>query len=140
MPTDRPAGTGTPAGDLSLRDAALLYAVALRTLRTRVRCGQIPGYKVRGIRGHEWRVSRDALDISGLAARPAVTTAAGERPGRVAALELELELARLALRAESARADRADQELGFALLECGRLRAALRRAESMLGSTVAARP
>ncbi|WP_129337956.1 helix-turn-helix domain-containing protein [Cellulomonas endophytica] len=125
--------------DLSLTEAARVYDVPVTTLRRRVGRGEIPAYKVRGVRGYEWRLSRRALDERAAAdARtprgPSASTASAPDPGddrpagchRV--LEQELVALRRAAAAERHRADRADRELGHALLESGRMRSALEQA------------
>lgn len=112
--------------DLSLQEAARLYEVSLTTLRRRVRRGEVRASKVRGPWGPEWRVSRRALEDLGMRARPVLADGA-EHP-RIVELEREVASLRRVVAVERLRADRADQELGFAMLESGRLRAALARA------------
>ena len=136
---DEEAGTAGRLGDdLSLPEAARRYDVSLRTLRTRARSGRIAAYKVRGRWGHEWRVSERSLEASGLPRRAAPPEGAASR-SRVAYLEEELGAVRRALSTERFRADRANRELGQAMLECGRLRSALagavRDAERCRGRT-----
>jgi hypothetical protein len=113
--------------DLSLQEATQLYEVSLRTLRNRVRCGEIPAYKTRGPWGQEWRVNGRTLEAAEYARRPVVLGTDDGDP-RVAALEEELATLRRVVVAERQRADRADGELGYAMLENGRLRSALAKA------------
>jgi hypothetical protein len=113
--------------DLSLQEATRLYDVSLRTLRNRVRCGEIPAYKTRGPWGQEWRVNGRTLEAAEFPRRPVVLGTDDDDP-RVAALEQELATLRRVVVAERQRADRADSELGYAMLECGRLRSALAKA------------
>ena len=120
---------GHPGGDLSLQEAAALYDVSVGTLRNRARWGRLPAYKVRGRWGHEWRVSERALAASGLRRRrdrPGVDDGVGQ----VADLERQLTAVRRSLVTERSRGDQANRELGQLMLECGRLRAALARAQS----------
>ena len=125
--------TAEPAGDLTLHDAAALYAVSARTLAQHIRCGQLPAYKTAGATGREWRVSQDDLVAAGYPLRqPPGATDAPESP-RVVQLRRELEAARRAAAAERRRAEDADRRLGHALLECGRLRTAL--ATARVGTT-----
>ena len=112
-----------PAGDLTLRDAAALYAVSARTLAQHIRCGQLPAYRTSGAAGREWRVTREAL--VGYPPRQPPNAAEDPEPPLVAALRRELTAARRAAAAERRRAEDADRRLGHAMLECGRLRAAL---------------
>ena len=113
--------------DLSLQEATRLYDVSLRTLRNRVRCGEIPAYKTRGPWGQEWRVNGRTLEACEFPRRPVVLGTVDDDP-RVTALEAELATLRRVVVAERERADRADSELGYAMLECGRLRSALAKA------------
>ena len=117
--------------DLSLQEAARLYGVPVATLSKRVRWGQIDAYKVRGPWGHQWRVSREALEAFGYRQVPP----SDEEPQdpRVAELEREVASLRRVLAAERVRADRADRELGQLMLESGRLRSALARARAASG-------
>ena len=64
------------------------------------------------------------LEASGLRRRP-VEVGTEDRDPRIAALEAELATLRRVVVAERERADQADRELGYAMLECGRLRSAL---------------
>lgn len=122
-----------PPTVLTLREAAELYAVALPTLSRHVRCGQLAGYKSRGLTGDEWRVTSQAMDDAGYGRRPASVgdalesrVAVGDDAAReLARLRRELSVARRATVGERRRADDLDRRLGHALLECGRLRAAL---------------
>ena len=115
------ANVADPACDLSLHEAAAVYAVSARTLAQHIRCGQLPAYKTAGATGREWRVTREALavayELRQLAEAP-------EHP-LVLQLRRELDAARRAAAAERRRAEDADRRLGHALLECGRLRTAL---------------
>jgi hypothetical protein len=113
--------------DLSLREATRLYDVSLRTLRNRLRCGWIPAYKTHGPWGQEWRVNGRTLEASEFARRP-VELGTDDGDPRVAALEAELGRLRRIVVVERERADQADRELGYAMLECGRLRSALAKA------------
>ncbi len=56
--------------DLTLREAADLYDVTVKTLALHLRCDQLVGYKSRGATGREWRVTRDALDDAATADGP----------------------------------------------------------------------
>ncbi len=119
--------TGDATVDLSLQEAAELYDLALRTLGNRVRVGEIEAYKTRGPWGAEWRVRAQALEAFGYQRRPALAT---PTPGCISSerfedLERQLATARRAIAAERNRAEEADRRLGKALLETGRLRAAL---------------
>jgi excisionase family DNA binding protein len=116
------------ADDLSLQEAAELYEVPYKTLGLRVRYGEIEAYKARGPWGREWRVSREALEAFGYRPREVREPGAADQPDdlRAQRLEKELAAAKRAAAAERNRASAADQRLGEALLECGRLRAALR--------------
>ena len=118
--------------DISLQEAARLYDVSLTTLRKRVRWGEIFAYKTRGAWGHEWRVSGPALEAYGYRRR---TEDAVETPleHRVASLEREIATLRRLVTLHRERADQADRELGEAMLESGRLRAALDAARSGAG-------
>ena len=114
-----------PASDLTLHDAAALYAVSARTLAQHIRCGQLSAYKTAGATGRQWRVTREALDAAGYPVRvPPTAVDAPEHP-LVAELRRELSAARRSVAAERRRAEDADRRLGHAMLECGRLRAAL---------------
>lgn len=114
--------------DFSLREASRLYTVELTTLQNLVRRGRIDAYKARGPWGREWRVTRTALEAMGYFTRP-VCESAGGLGERVAQLEKELVAARRTAAAERSRAEEADRRLGEALMESGRLRAALAVAE-----------
>lgn len=118
----RDASTDDPACDLSLHEAATIYAVSARTLAHHIRCGQLPAYKTAGATGREWRVTREAMSAYPYRQQP--ETDAAEDP-LVAQLRRELDAARRAAAAERRRAEDADRRLGHALLECGRLRSAL---------------
>lgn len=123
--------------DLSLQEAADLYEVALATLARKVRLGQVSAYKIRGPWGREWRVSRHAMEAAGYRRRP---PAAESTDPRVAALEQQVAHLRRVVAAERYRADRADRELGSVMLECGRLRSALARAQGVEPDAPAAWP
>jgi excisionase family DNA binding protein len=110
-------------GDLTLHEAAALYAVSARTLAQHIRCGQLPAYKAAGATGREWRVNRDDLVAAGYLPRPPAPVAV--EPPLVTELRRELSTARRAAAAERRRADDLDRRLGHAMLEAGRLRAAL---------------
>ena len=111
--------------DLTLREAAQLYDVTVKTLGQHLRCGQLVGHKSRGAAGREWRVTRDALDEAGY--RPRVEVGEVGRPegDELVRLHQELGAAKRVASAERRRADDLDRRLGHALLECGRLRTAL---------------
>ncbi len=55
-----------PDPGISLAEAAHQYGVSARTLCQRLRIGEIPAYKVRGVRGREWRVTPRDLEQFGL--------------------------------------------------------------------------
>ncbi len=133
-------GTASPGQDdqepptvLTLREAAQLYAVAVHTLSRHVRCGQLAGFKSRGLTGQEWRVTSQAMDEAGYRRRRASAGVAVEDSAatsddaarELARLRRQLAVARRATVGERRRADDLDRRLGHALLECGRLRAAL---------------
>lgn len=114
-----------PLSDLTLHDAAALYAVSARTLAQHIRCGRLPAYKTAGATGRQWRVTRDALDAAGYQARvPPTATEEPEHP-LVTQLRREVSAARRLAAAERHRAEDLDRRLGHAMLECGRLSAAL---------------
>jgi hypothetical protein len=127
--SDDAAGPDEEAPDLSLQEAAALYDVSLATLRKRVRSGQILAYKARGPWGHEWRVTRRALEAFGYQPRPSVPADELSTDERVVSLERELAAIRRVVSLEKQRADQADRELGHLMLEMGRLRTALSRAQ-----------
>ena len=106
---------------LSLPEAAHRYGLSLRTLSQRVRTGEIPAYKVRGLRGREWRVLPQELEQCGYTARaePPASAASAE----LDALQQHIRTLEGQLAAERRRSATLDQHLGAALLECGRLRA-----------------
>ena len=110
--------------DISLQEAARLYDVSLTTLRKRVRWGEIFAYKTRGAWGDEWRVSGPALEAAGYQRRTA-TAEETSLEHRVASLEREITTLRRLVAMHRERAEQADRELGQAMLEVGRLRAAL---------------
>ncbi len=135
-----PDGRTTPDDqicDLSLQEAAQLYDVLLRTLGNRVRWGEIDAYKTRGPRGREWRVTHKALESFGYRRREAAEPTSDPR---TAELERDLAAARRAAAAERNRADEVDRRLGAALLEAGRLRAALADAQAAPAATVVPAP
>ncbi len=113
-----------PLTDLTLHEAAEQYAVSARTLAQHIRCGQLPAYKTAGATGRQWRVTREALDAADYPRRTA-PAADGPEHALVVELRRELAAARRAVAAERRRAEDADRRLGHAMLECGRLRAAL---------------
>jgi excisionase family DNA binding protein len=47
---------------ISLAEAANRYGQSLRTLTRRVQQTEIPGHKVRGLRGLEWRIYPEDLE------------------------------------------------------------------------------
>jgi len=112
---------------VSLHEAAQAYDTSAGALRARARAGGLRAYKVAGAHGREWRVSLRSLEAAGFATRVPVPPSGDDHP-RVRELEAELTVLRRLLVAEKGRADRADQELGHALLEVGRFRSALTRA------------
>ncbi len=116
-----------PNVEISLAEAAHRYGVSLRTLSQRVRLGQIPACKVRGVRGREWRVLPRDLEQFGLVAvcDRLVADAPADDEGVLLRRHVQTLESRLA--AEQHRAAPLDQRLGHAMMECGRLRAALRR-------------
>ncbi len=113
--------------DLSLQEAAELYDLSVRTLGQRIRNGEIEAYKSEGGDRGEWRVSRRALERFGYRLRPATPAqrVATNDPRTVRKLERELAAARRAEATERRRAEQTDRRLGEALMEIGRLRAAL---------------
>jgi hypothetical protein len=111
--------------DLTLRDAAELYDVTVKTLAQHLRCGQLVGFKSRGAAGREWRVTREALDDAGYRPRPQTACVGAWGGDELAALRQELAATKRAASTERRRADDLDRRLGHALLECGRLRTAL---------------
>ncbi|WP_340295167.1 hypothetical protein, partial [Aquipuribacter hungaricus] len=111
---------------LTLAEASRTYAVPVAALRSRARAGGLRAYKVDGAHGREWRVSVRALEEAGFVVRPAGSSA----DERVSELEAQVAALRHELAGERRRADRADQQLGHALLEGGRLRSALERAQA----------
>lgn len=48
--------------NVSLREAAEILGVHMRTVRRRIERGELPGEKIAGIRGEEWRIPRNALE------------------------------------------------------------------------------
>ncbi len=117
-----------PPSDLTLHDAAALYAVSARTLAQRIRCGQLPAYKTAGPTGRQWRVAQAALDAASYPHRQPATATGAPEPPLVAVFRRELSAARKSVAAERRRAEDADRRLGHAMLECGRLRTALAEA------------
>jgi hypothetical protein len=120
-----PATHGDTAVDLTLRDAAALYDVTVKTLAQHLRCGQLVGYKSRCVTGREWRVTREALDDAGYRPRAQAADAGRSEGDELVRLRQELAAAKRAAAAERRRADDLDRRLGHALLECGHLRGAL---------------
>lgn len=118
-----------------LREAAQAYDLSVGALRARARAGRVRGYKVEGPTGREWRVSLRSLEAAGLPPRASAPTS--QHPHvRILALEEQVAVLRRLLAGERRRADRADQELGHALLEGGRLRSELSRAPDRTGPAV----
>ncbi len=105
---------------LSLPEAAHRYGLSLRTLSQRVRTGEIPAYKVRGLRGREWRVLSAELEQCGYTARAEPPASAAS--AQLVALQQHIRTLEGQLAAERRRSATLDQHLGGALLECGRLR------------------
>ena len=126
-----------PDGDLSLRDAAELYEVSVRTLAQRLRACEVAGYKTRGAAGREWRVPQQALEVAGYRRRPD-SAHAGTGTDALDRLRQDLAVARRLAAAERRRADDLDRRLGHALLEAGRLRTALAAATGAPEATGAA--
>lgn len=116
-----------PNVELSLAEAAHRYGLSLRMLSQRVRFGEIPAFKVRGVRGREWRVRPRELEQLGLVAVPGRQAADEPADREMALLRRHVQTLESKLAAERHRAALLDQRLGHALLECGRLRAALTR-------------
>ncbi len=132
-----------PTDDLSLTEAAALYAVSARTLAQHIRCGQLPAHKTAGATGREWRVTRTDMDAAGYVRRPApapAEDAAATEDPLVAQLRRELTSARRSAAAERRRADDLDRRLGHAMLEAGRLRAALAAASGEQRPTIDLEP
>jgi excisionase family DNA binding protein len=128
---------GDVGPDLTITDAAALYAVSAATLRRLVTVGDLPAWKVKGVRGREWRLSTEALEQAGFTRRTANATEDEREPS---------EVRRLAevLAAERARSARLDSQLGYALLTVGRLRGRLRDAgidpDELFGADLEAGP
>lgn len=119
-----PATPGAPAEDLaeaaralSLDEAAASYHVSKRTLLRALSFGDIDGFKVRGVRGKEWRVTTSALTQAGYAARG--ESDAG-KAGCAHCRKLREQLA-----VELTRNSELDNRLGHALMTAGRLRGEL---------------
>ncbi len=130
MTSSGPAGASDDASEgLSLKDAAEIYDLSLRTLSNRVRNGEVQAVKRRGPWGHEWRVTPEALEAFGYKPRshPPRIEAASE--AQIARLQRDLAAAQRAVAGERSRADEADRMLGAAMREVGRLRAALREVQ-----------
>jgi hypothetical protein len=120
------ASSGTDQCDaLSPRAAAERYDLVAQTLVLKLRLGEIPGYKVRGPRGREWRVSTAALEAYGY--RPREQQASREPSPEVAELQATIRELRRTVAFERRRADELDRLLGEASLEIGRLRAQMVR-------------
>lgn len=117
----------SPDAHLTLAEASRTYGVPVATLRSRARAGGLRAYKVDGAHGREWRVSARAIEAAGSVPRP--TGSSADPRERVSELEAQVAALRHELAGERRRADRADQQLGHALLEGGRLRSALERAQ-----------
>jgi len=131
-PHDAPAAR--PLSDLTLHQAAELYAVSARTLAQHIRCGRLPACKTTGAHGREWRVTRGALAAAGYLPRQPAAAGDVAEPPLVGQLRREASAARRSAAAERRRAEDADRRLGHALLECGRLRAALAAATAPQGA------
>lgn len=103
---------------LSLDEAADAYRVSKRTLLRALSFGELDAHKVRGVRGHEWRVMPSALVRAGYAPRDQ-TDDVNELPcGDCRRLREQLAV-------ERARNADLDNRLGHALLTAGRLRGQL---------------
>ena len=111
LPDDRPEEF------LSPREAAQRYELAAQTLVSRLRVGAVPGYKVRGPRGREWRVSTRVLEGNGYLPRQPRPV---DQVPDVAALEATVRELRRTVAFERRRADELDGLLGQASLEIGR--------------------
>ena len=126
-PATQPLSLG-PMTDLSLREAAQYYDLSVRTLGQRIRNGEIEAYKNEGDNRGQWRVSRRALERFGYRLRtatPAQRVHETADRSTVRKLERELASARRAESSQRSRAEQTDRRLGEALMEIGRLRAAL---------------
>ncbi len=100
---------------LSLGEAADFYQVSKRALLRALTLGEIEGFKVRGIRGSEWRVTPGAMAQAGYSLRDDDRRQTDRETRR-----LQEQLA-----AERARSAALDSQLGHALLTAGRLRGQL---------------
>ena len=128
------ATTAEPVSDLTLSEAAALYAVSARTLAQHIRYGQLPAYKTSGATGREWRVASPDLAAAGNPPRPRTSVEEAAEQPLVMQLRRELTAARRAAAAERRKAEDAYRCLGHALLECGRLREALAAATGQQGT------
>ncbi len=125
-PTRPCSGAFAVTAHFSLRDAARLYDLSLSTLGRRIRNGEIEAFKSEGADRGEWRVTAKALEAFGYQRRPEPAPKDDTYdPRTIRKLERELAATRREAEAQRRRADRADRELGEALMEAARLRAAL---------------
>ncbi len=128
--------SSSEAPDLTLSEAASVFAVSEATLRRLVTAGVLPAYRVTGMRGREWRVSATALQEAGYSRRVLDVTDNGQ-PAEVRHLADSL-------RTERARVADLDRQLGYALLTIGRLRGRLREAgidpDELFGADLEAGP
>ncbi len=114
------------AADLSLHEATRLYELSAATLGRRIRNGEIEAYKSEGANRGEWRVSVKALEAFGYRRRSEPAPQDDIPDSRtIRRLEREVAAARSEVAAQRRRAEQTDRELGEALMEVGRLRAAL---------------
>lgn len=105
--------------ELTLAEAARLFEVSVGTLRRLIGADALPAHRVSGVRGREWRVSTSTLEQSGYARRTTIDlTDEGSELRRLSE----------ALRFERNKVAQLDNELGYALLTIGRLRAKLQAA------------
>ena len=109
---------------LSPREAGERYDLVVQSLVTRLRNGELAGFKVRGPHGREWRVSVNTLESFGFRPRPRRDDQPSVDP-QVAELEATVRELRRKLAFERNRADAADRKLGEAAMTIGHLRAAL---------------
>ncbi len=113
-------GSKAPERDaLSLAEAADCYQASKRTLLRALTFGELDGFKVRGIRGSEWRVTPAAMARAGYSLR------ARDRDDDRQETDPETRRLREQLAVERARSAALDSRLGHALMTVGRLRAQL---------------
>ena len=109
---------------MSISEAARRYKVSQRTLQGRIRLGEIPGHKVRGPHGIEWRV--EAADMEAFGYRPSEQHQHTAPDHRDDVEHLRKTIARLTRDVAYRRrqADEAHRQLGAATREIAILRAA----------------